>query len=147
MIADGYTGRKGKGGFYRVTKDGDKKIKEVIDLKTGEYHAQGNKVDLASVSAGKQGLRAVMESKDIGGQYAWSVLAGTLHYAASLVPEIADDITAIDDAMKMGYNWKFGPFEMIDKLGVDWFIGKLKAEGKAGSRHCRKSSAAKRCIK
>ncbi len=131
MIADGYTGRKGKGGFYRINKQGDKKIKEVIDLKTGEYHTAAKKVELASVAAGKQGLRAVVESPDIGGQYAWAVLSGTLHYAASLIPEIADDITAIDSAMKMGYAWKFGPFEMIDKLGVDWFAEKLKAAGKS----------------
>ncbi|MDE3059978.1 MAG: 3-hydroxyacyl-CoA dehydrogenase [Pseudomonadota bacterium] len=130
MIAEGYTGRKGKGGFYRINKQGDKKIKEVIDLKTGEYHPQGKKVELASIDAGKQGLKAVVESTDIGGQYAWAVLKETLYYAASLIPEIADDIHAVDSALKMGFNWKFGPFEMIDKLGVDWFIGKLKAEGK-----------------
>ncbi len=118
MIADGYTGRKGKGGFYRLNKQGEKKIKEVIDLKTGEYHVQGKKVELASVDAGKSGLQALVSHGDIGGQYAWSVLSGTLHYAASLIPEIADDITAVDSAMRMGYNWKFGPFEMIDKLGV-----------------------------
>jgi len=130
MIADGYTGRKGKGGFYRIDKQGEKKIKQVIDLKTGEYHAQGGKVDLGSVSAGKAGLRAVVESKDIGGEYAWAVLSPTLHYCAMLIPEIADNITAVDDAMRMGYNWKFGPFEMIDKLGVDWVADKWKAEGK-----------------
>lgn len=130
MIAEGYTGRKGKGGFYRINKVGEKKIKEVIDLKTGEYHAQGAKVELASVDAAKKGLQALVSHSDIGGQYAWAVLSGTLHYAASLVPAICDDITGIDDAMRMGYNWKFGPFEMIDKLGVDWFAGKLKAEGK-----------------
>jgi len=133
MIADGYTGRKGKGGFYRINKQGDKKIKEVIDLKTGEYHTQGKKVELASLDAAKDksgGLKALMSHSDIGGQYAWSVLSGTLHYAASLVPEISDDVTGIDDAMRMGYNWKWGPFEMIDRIGVDWFAEKLKAEGK-----------------
>lgn len=128
MIADGYTGRKGKGGFYRINKQGDKKIKEVIDLKTGEYHAQGKKVELASVAAGKEGLRAVLSSTDIGGQYAWAVLSATLHYAASLIPEISDDIASVDEALRTGFNWKFGPFEMIDKLGVDWFADKLKAE-------------------
>ncbi len=130
MIADGYTGRKGKGGFYRMAKDGEKKIKEVIDLKTGEYHVAQKKISLASVDAGKQGLRAVVESKDIGGQYAWAVWSAVLHYAASLIPEIADDIASVDAAMKMGYNWKWGPFEMIDKLGTDWFAGRLREAGK-----------------
>jgi 3-hydroxyacyl-CoA dehydrogenase len=134
MIADGYTGRKGKGGFYRINKQGDKKIKEVIDLKTGEYHAQGKKVELASVDSARAGLRTLVSHSDIGGQYAWSVLSKVMHYAASLVPEISDDILGIDDAMRMGYNWKYGPFEMIDRLstkdenGVDWLIEKFKQE-------------------
>jgi 3-hydroxyacyl-CoA dehydrogenase len=131
MIADGYTGRKGKGGFYRINKQGEKKIKEVIDLKTGEYSTQGKKVELASLDASKAGgMQALLSHDDIGGKYAWAVLSGTLHYAASLVPEISDGITGIDDAMRMGYNWKYGPFEMIDRIGVDWFVEKLKAEGK-----------------
>lgn len=129
MIADGYTGRKGKGGFYRINKQGEKKIKEVIDLKTGEYHAQGKKVELASVDAAKAGLGALIAHKDIGGQYARVVLLATLHYAASLVPEISDDVVSIDQAMKLGYNWKYGPFEMIDRIGVDNFIEALKADG------------------
>ncbi len=131
MIADGYTGRKGKGGFYRLKKDGEKKIKEVIDLKTGEYHAQGKKVDLESIAAAKAGLRALVEHKDIGGQYAWKVLSETLYYASSLIPEISDNVADVDAAMKTGFNWKFGPFEMIDKLGVDWFADKIKTEGKS----------------
>ncbi len=59
------------------------------------------------------------------------MLSDTLCYAASLVPAIADGIAAVDEAMRKGYNWKHGPFEMIDKLGVDWFIGKLEEEGRA----------------
>jgi 3-hydroxyacyl-CoA dehydrogenase len=58
------------------------------------------------------------------------VLVGLLSYAASLVPEIADDITGVDEAMRLGYNWKFGPFELIDQLGADWLADALKAEGK-----------------
>ncbi len=130
MIADGYTGRKGKGGFYRINKEDGKKIKEVIDLKTGQYHVQPKKVDLASVEAAKGGLQALLTHKDIGGQYARSVLFATLQYAASLVPDISDHIADIDAAMKMGYNWKYGPFEMIDRMGTDWFADQLKADGK-----------------
>ncbi len=112
MIADGYTGRKGKGGFYRLTKD---KKKEIINLQTGEY-ASEQKSKLESVNAGKAGLAAVFGYPDIGGKYAASVLLKTIHYAASLVPEISDTIRNIDDAMRMGYAWKWGPFELIDKL-------------------------------
>ncbi|MEQ1704445.1 MAG: 3-hydroxyacyl-CoA dehydrogenase NAD-binding domain-containing protein [Rickettsiales bacterium] len=131
MIADGYTGRKGKGGFYRMNKEGEKKIKEVIDFKTGEYKPVKDKVELASVEAAKNGLAALLTHPDIGGQYAASVLGGTLHYAASLIPEISDDIAAVDAAMKLGYSWKYGPFEMIDKIGVGNFAGMLKTQGKA----------------
>lgn len=152
MIAAGCTGRKGKGGFYRVRKEGERKIKEVIDLRTGEYRLQGGKVQLASLDAAKSGLRSLLEHGDIGGRYAWSVLSGTLHYAATLIPEIADDITAVDDAMRMGYNWKYGPFELLDRVGGEWFCQKLAAEGipvppllqKLGSRTLYTQEAAKR---
>jgi 3-hydroxyacyl-CoA dehydrogenase len=118
MIADGYTGRKGKGGFYRLAIDANgKKSKEVIDLKTGEYRAE-KKSKLESIDVAKAGLAALFNHKDIGGQYAASVMLKTLHYAASLVPEISDDIDAIDAAMRMGYNWKYGPFELIDRCAA-----------------------------
>ena len=130
MIADGYTGRKGKGGFYRLVRDGEKKTKEALDLTTGEYRAP-IKPALASVEAGRKGLRTLAEHPDKGGQYAWTVLSQVLSYAASLVPEISDTIVAIDDAMKAGYAWKYGPFEQIDQLGTEWFAEKLEAEGMA----------------
>lgn len=126
MIADGYTGRKGKGGFTRINKEGGKKVKEVINLATGEY-APEKKPQLESL-AGKGGLGALMMHPDKGGQYARAVLGKTLAYAASLIPEIADDIVAVDNTMKWGYNWKMGPFEMIDKFGVDNVIKALEAE-------------------
>ena len=135
MIADGYTGRKGKGGFYRINKDGGKKTKEVINLTTGDYSREA-KAELESVAAAKSGLVALMTHSDIGGQYAYAVMLDTLHYAASLLPEISDDILAVDEAMKLGYNWKYGPFEMIDRLstkevsGTRWLAHQFKGQGK-----------------
>ncbi len=129
MIADGYTGRKGKGGFYRINKDGGKKVKEVIDLATGEYSTAQKKVSLASVDAAKSGMLALLTHNDIGGKYARAVIVPMLHYAASLVPEISDDVVGVDEAMKTGYSWKYGPFEMIDKIGVDAFIKLLEEDG------------------
>jgi len=126
MIADGYTGRKGKGGFYRINREGGKKVKEAIDLQSGEYRIS-EKARLKSVAAAKGGLRALVEHQDIGGQYAWRVMSRVLSYAASLVPEINDDIYAVDEAMRMGYAWKYGPFELIDRLGSTWFAEKLRA--------------------
>lgn len=126
MIADGYTGRKGKGGFYRmVTGEDGKKKKEAIHLKTGEY-APEKKAKLESVEAAKAGVAALVSHPDIGGKYAALVMGKTLHYAASLVPEISDDIQSIDEAMKFGYSWKYGPFELIDKM---------KGGGKSGTEN------------
>ncbi len=135
MIAAGYTGRKGKGGFYRLNPDNPKaREKQALVISADNFdegqYAKAEKPSLPSIDAGRAGLRAVVESDDIGGKYAWEVLSQTLHYAASLVPEIAESIADIDEAMKLGYNWKSGPFEMMDDLGPAWFAEKLKAEGK-----------------
>ena len=135
MIEAGYTGRKGKGGFYRLNPDAPKGAKEKQALalsadtfSEGQY-MKADKPKLESVKAGKKGLRAVVETDDEGGRYAWAVLKQVLHYAASLVPEIADNIADVDEAMRLGYNWKKGPFEMIDALGPKWFAEKLAGEG------------------
>ncbi|MEO0394213.1 MAG: 3-hydroxyacyl-CoA dehydrogenase family protein [Pseudomonadota bacterium] len=128
MIEDGYTGRKGKGGFYRINREGGGKVKESINLKTGEY-TKSEKSRLESVDAGKKGLRALVEHPDKGGQLAWRVLKESLVYSLKLVPQIADDIVKVDEAMRTGFGRKFGPFEMLDQLGVEWFTDKLKEEG------------------
>jgi 3-hydroxyacyl-CoA dehydrogenase len=129
MIADGYTGRKGKGGFYRLNKADGGKVKESIDLKTGAY-SPSKKVKLAAVEAAGKDLRALCTAEDKIGGFAWEVLSRALSYAASLVPQIADDIVAVDTAMRLGFNWKWGPFELIDKLGASWFADQLKASGR-----------------
>jgi len=129
MIAEGYTGRKGKGGFYRLKPDGPGKLKESLDLASGEYRAS-RKAELASLGKARRGgLRALLEHPDKGGRYAWWVLSRTLSYAARLVPEIADDIVAVDAAMRLGYNWRYGPFELIDQLGTAWLTAKLRGDG------------------
>jgi 3-hydroxyacyl-CoA dehydrogenase len=130
LIAKGYTGRKGKGGFYRLQPDTAEKIKQALDLETREYR-KAVKPKLKSVAAAKRGgVRALVQHPDKGGRYAWQVLSRTLCYAARLVPEIADDIAAVDEAMRLGYNWKYGPFELIDQLGAAWFRDRLRAEGR-----------------
>jgi len=128
MIAGGYTGRKGKGGFYRLNRAGGGKVKETIDLNSGEYRAE-RKADLPELAAADKNLRALLSSPGKAGRYAWQVLGRTLTYAASLVPEAADRIDAIDEAMRLGYNWQWGPFELIDKLGTNWLIERLEQEG------------------
>ena len=94
MIAEGYTGRKGRGGFYRLNTEGGGRVKEALNLKTGDY-APAKRVYFESLQASKNGgLGALVAHKDKGGQYAWAVLSQMLSYATSLVPEIADDIHA-----------------------------------------------------
>ncbi len=120
MIADGYTGRKGKGGFYRLNTEGGGRVKEAVQLATGAYQKEV-KPTLASVDAARKGLVHLIEHDDEGGQYARAVLLPMLHYSATLLGEIANDIPAIDRAMRWGYNWKFGPFQLIEQLGTAWF--------------------------
>jgi len=130
MIEEGYTGRKGKGGFYRLDRSSGKKVRQAIDLSTGEYR-DAVKARLACLRATRKGgLRALVEHPDRGGRYAWTLLSQTLAYAASLVPKIADDIARVDEAMRLGYNWKWGPFELIDRLGPAWLAARLEEEGK-----------------
>ena len=125
MIDEGYTGRKGKGGFYRLNREAGKR-KEAIDFKTGEYRPQ-QKVELES--AGLKHPAEVLGHADRGGAFARAAIGATLAYAASLVPEICETVAELDAGMKLGYNWKFGPFELIDRIGVDNVIAALKAAG------------------
>ncbi len=129
MIDDGYTGRKGKGGFYRLDPSGGKKTKQVLDLQTRDYHDARRPKPAGVKAASRGGPRALMEHQDAAGRYAWAVMAKTLAYAARLIPEIADDPASIDEAMRLGYNWKYGPFELIDKLGPPWLAAKLRSKG------------------
>ena len=129
MIKDGYTGRKGKGGFYWLNKKSPVKIKEVIDLKTGTYAPVMRIIPGAAKVAKKGGLKATLEHDSQEGRYARAVLLPTLAYAAHLIPEIADDPFAVDEAMRLGYNWKKGPFELIDEIGTEWFARALKKDG------------------
>ena len=133
LIETGYTGRKGKGGFYRLNRANGGKVMEAKNLKTGDY-APVQKVDLDCLKAAKTaGLSGLLNHPDRGGQFAWRVLSNTLAYAASLVGEVADDIVAIDRAMTFGYAWNAGPFALIDQIGVADFVAKMTSEGRAVS--------------
>ena len=130
MVAGGYTGRKGKGGFYRLRREGGERIKESIDLATGEYR-RSERARLACVEATKTGgPRALVEHDSEEGRYAWRVLSSVLAYSASLVPEISDDVAGVDAAMRLGYNWHAGPFELADRLGPGRLADRLRAEGR-----------------
>ena len=126
MIADGFTGRKGKGGFYRFDKATRTKLS--LDLATGDYRPEAKPADLPG-KTGKDLAALIAEPGKIG-TYAWTILGNTLSYAAMLVGEATDDIIGIDDAMKLGYNWKFGPFELLDRIGAAAFAQRLREQGR-----------------
>ena len=122
LIETGYTGRKGKGGFYRMNKVDNKKILEAINLETGEYHPT-QKINIKSE---KVDLKALINRDDKYGEYAWSVISKIINYASSLVPGITDEFNDIDEAMRLGFNWSKGPFEMLEEIGVTNFFDKFK---------------------
>ncbi|MDC3160734.1 3-hydroxyacyl-CoA dehydrogenase NAD-binding domain-containing protein [Candidatus Pelagibacter sp.] len=121
LIESGYTGRKGKGGFYRMNKSDNKKILEGISLETGEY-SLSKKFNLGSE---KMDIVGLINRKDKYGEYAWSVISKIIKYASSLVPGITDKFNDIDEAMRLGFNWSKGPFEMLKEIGVNNFFERI----------------------
>ncbi len=121
LIETGYTGRKGKGGFYRMNKTGATKVMEAINLETGEY-STSQKINVGS---DKVDLKSLISRKDKFGEYAWSVISKIIKYSSSLVPGITKDFNDIDEAMRLGFNWAKGPFEMLEEIGVENFFNKI----------------------
>ncbi|MTD31768.1 3-hydroxyacyl-CoA dehydrogenase NAD-binding domain-containing protein [Planomicrobium sp. YIM 101495] len=130
MVENGWIGAKNKQGFFQ------KKDKEILELdpETMEYRPAG-KLKTASQELAKQqkGLSAKMKTlvyaDDRTGELLWNVLSPTLRYSAELHGEIADDIVAIDNAMKWGFGWEQGPFETWDAIGVEKSVARMKEEG------------------
>ena len=118
----GQLGRKTGGGFYRMQKlENGEKLKEVYDLSNSNWR-EAKKISL------EKDINVLLEDSAYG-EYSWSVMGSTLMYAADLIPEIADDIVNVDRAMKWGFAWAKGPFEMIDELGPFKCIEKCKKLG------------------
>ena len=122
LIETGYTGRKGKGGFYQVNKSNNQKILEAINLETGEY----SKVKKIDLKVDTVDLKNLINRKDKYGDYAWSVISKIIKYASSLVPDITDKFNDIDEAMRLGFNWSMGPFEMLKEIGVENFFNRIE---------------------
>ena len=121
LIENGYTGRKGKGGFYRMNKSNNKKFLEAINLESSEY-SKVKKIDLGIDTVD---LKNLINRKDKYGEYAWSVISKIIKYASSLVPSITDKFNDIDEAMRLGFNWAMGPFEMLKEIGVENFFNRI----------------------
>lgn len=127
MLERGQLGRKSRGGFGRVQKseDGSKKF-ESFDLTSQEWR-ESVAADMSGVSAD---LGEVMFDDSMAGELAWQVFGGTLLYAADLIPEIANDVVNIDNAIRWGFGWAKGPFEMLDQVGANRVIDRLRSEGR-----------------
>ena len=137
MIEGGSLGRKtkAKGGFYRIQKEDDgSKTKLVIDWKTGDYRPK-ERPDIPSLKKAKkthdvkQRLQDVVFADDRAGEFAWRLMRDTLAYTSDRLGEISDSIVDIDNALRWGYNWDLGPFEVWDVLGVKKVVDKMESDG------------------
>ena len=109
----GATGRASGNGFY--ARDGAQRL--AVDLETLEYRPAAKPRLDAVAAARKGGLPALVATTDRYGDYAKTVLTKVLDYASAMVPEVTDQPALIDLAMERGFNWKLGPFGMIEQLG------------------------------
>ncbi len=132
MVEKKQLGNKTKGGFYKKSKAGI----ETLDPATGEYRPKGGDQDirkvakaLAKIENNKERLRKLVADDSKVGQFAWKVISRSLAYTARRVGEITNDIDAIDDAMRWGYNWELGPFETWDALGFAETTQRMIADG------------------
>lgn len=134
MIKKGWLGDKSKGGFYKKEKKGDGERRLVLNPKSLEYETAPEKVEFESLSKFKklpleERLKRIVYADDRAGQLAWKFTARTLAYASRRIPEIADDIVTVDNAMKWGFNFEKGPFEVWDIIGVRKSVERMEAEG------------------
>jgi 3-hydroxyacyl-CoA dehydrogenase len=142
MVKRGWLGDKTGQGFYKKVKgEGEKEIL-TLDVNTMEYRAR-QKARFASLEMGKaiedtrERLRALAgpllegQKGDKAQQFLWGGLSETCLYAARRVPEISDNVVDVDRAMRWGFGWELGPFEIMDAIGVKTFAGQVQKEGRA----------------
>ena len=127
MIKQGFIGDKGGGGFYRLDDNSPDNNKEMaLDIMSGAMRARVTSlpqlaIDAAAKSAlGEEPLHEIIKDGDTPQhRFCRNVIARVLCYGASLIPSVTCSAQDIDDAMKLGFNWQRGPFEMIDAIGID----------------------------
>lgn len=134
MVEKGLLGNKANAGFYqKKTEQGERRIYQ-YDIEEGDYRAV-EKPRFDSIGAGRKvddpalRLKTVLEFDDKAAEFAWRNLRDTLLYSVGLVPEIADSIEEVDNAMKWGFNWELGPFAMLDAIGVHEFVERAEGDG------------------
>src|SRR5690606_16961390 len=134
MVERKWLGQKTGQGFYKKVKGEKGSEILALDPKTMEYRPR-KKLRAPSLEAAKRAkslpekLQALVYADDVAGRFAWEITKKTLLYAAARIPEIADDIVSVDRAMKWGFNWDLGPFEMWDAIGVEKSVARMREEG------------------
>ena len=134
MVQRGLLGNKTKAGFYKKQKgEGDKREIWALDTATLDYRLS-EKVKLPSLEMAKniedlpERIKALTWGKDRAGAFLWKTLSRTLTYAAKRIPEIADTVVEVDRAMRWGFGWELGPFEVWDAIGVEKSVARMKEE-------------------
>jgi 3-hydroxyacyl-CoA dehydrogenase len=134
MLERGFLGRKSGGGFYRVQPSADARTFQPIDLETLEYR-DPQPVNMPTLSQAGQmenladRLRFLVAQSDRVGELVWASLSNVMAYAAYCVPEISDRLPPVDLALRLGYSWQLGPFEMWDALGLPATLERMRREG------------------
>lgn len=135
MLANNLLGKKTQGGFYRTEQTPDRgKVRKVIKPDTLEYQTWEEPslpclLEAKNAKTLSEKLKAIVYGNDKGAIFAWKAIAGNLIYAANRIPEIADTIIEIDNAMKWGYNMALGPFETWDAIGLKVSAEKMTQDG------------------
>ncbi len=124
-VARGFRGDKSGAGFYREVDA----VREAWDLQAESWRPRVRELPELAQRAEKSGIVTLLEGDDKLSTFAWRVLARILTYSASLVPDVTLSPQDIDDAMKLGYNWVNGPFEMMDIIGTGKLVERLEGEG------------------
>ena len=136
MLEKGWLGEKTDGGFYQRRRGENGSEIWTLNYNTLEYVPR-SEVQFDSINEGRriadagERLKRLINSDDRAGQFAWKCLSHTMCYAASRIPEIADDPVSIDNVMKWGFNWELGVFEAWDAIGVPESVERMKAENHA----------------
>src|SRR5208283_5302154 len=143
MLERKWLGDKTKGGFYKKAKSAEGKEDErlALDWKTLEYHPR-QKPKFAALDMAKNveetGARIRMllgldsgaaQKPDKAGTFLWAALSDLWTYSANRIPEISDSVVEIDEAMRLGFAWELGPFELWDAAGVEATVARMKKEG------------------
>lgn len=134
MVERKLIGSKAGQGFYRMRKSESGKEIEALDLSNFEYgpkpKARFAEIDpIRPIESLDERLRALFKARGRGADYLWATTRDTLWYAASVAPEIADDLASIDRALRWGFGWKLGPFELWQTLGLARVAERMQDDG------------------